>query len=70
MTVLPPPKVSRHIPIILALFLLFTKELKEVHITEMCIFSDPPSRSFRTEISIKKKIKKGKEVKLKKSKGN
>ena len=34
MAVLPPLKVCRHIPIILALFLLITKDLKEGHIIE------------------------------------
>ena len=34
MAVLPPLKVRRYIPIILLFFLLFTKDLEEVHIIE------------------------------------
>ena len=38
--VLSPLKVRRHIPIILLFFLLFTKDLKEVHIIESHIWID------------------------------
>ena len=34
MAVLPPLKVRRHIPTILAIILLFTKDIKEVHTIE------------------------------------
>ena len=34
MAVLTPLKIRRHIPIIISLFLLFTKDLKEGQITE------------------------------------
>ena len=35
MAVLPPPKVRRYIPIILTLFLIFTKYLKEGHVIKI-----------------------------------
>ena len=35
MAFLPPLKIRRHIPITLALLLLFTKDLKEIHIKKM-----------------------------------
>ena len=70
MAVLPQIKVLRHIPIILALFLLFTKDLKEGRIIKSHIFSDNPNRSFCAEILMKNKIKMGKEGKLKKSGGS
>ena len=70
MEVLPTPKVRRNIPIILELFLIFTKDLKEGQIIKKNNFSETPSRSFCTDILMKNKIKKGKEGKQKKYGGS
>ena len=50
MAVLPPLKIRRHIPIILALFLLFTKDLKEGHIVERYNLLDREVDAFSIQV--------------------
>ena len=46
MEVLPPLKVRRHIPIILAILLLLTKDLKEVHMIKSNSWIDRKVANF------------------------